>query len=124
MATILIADDDRNLAELLKTALEVDGHKVYVANDGTTGLDKIEKYHPDLCILDVMMPGMEGYDVAYLSKIDRAYKPKVIIISAKSKDFDKQMGRAMGADAYLSKPFEMDVLKLKVRELLAPKKVK
>lgn len=119
---ILVADDDRSIVELVQLTLESDGYKVFTAHDGSSALEKINKYHPDLLILDVMMPGMDGYDVSYLSGLDKKVKPKTIIITVKNREIDRIMGKSMGADVYINKPFDIEVLRAKVKELLTKKK--
>ena len=101
--TILIADDEEKIRELLRLYLEKDGYQVLEAADGQSALSLLEKEQIDMALLDVMMPGMDGYHV---SKRLREYSNiPVMILSAKNQDADKILGLDLGADDYLAKPF-------------------
>ena len=103
MPHILIVEDDRNIAELLQMYLEKEGYAVTVANDGGQGLAKYRAIKPDLVLLDVMMPVMDG--ITCLSKLRENYNLPVILLTAKSEDTDKILGLNIGADDYITKPF-------------------
>lgn len=103
MPKILIADDDEHIAELIELYLEKDGIAVERAADGIAAWQRIERGGIDLAILDIMMPGMDGY--ALVRKIRERYDLPVIMLSAKGEDADKILGLDLGADDYMGKPF-------------------
>ena len=100
---ILIADDEAEIRSLLKLYLENDGYSVVEAEDGIKALEMVTNEKPDLCVLDIMMPGMDGYQV--LRKIREDNNIPVIILSAKDADSEKILGLNLGADDYIAKPF-------------------
>ena len=108
--TVLVVEDDRNIAELLQMYLEKEGYAVAVANDGGQGLAKFRAIKPDLALLDVMMPVMDGWELCKAIRAE-AQTP-IIMLTAKSETSDKVHGLKAGADDYITKPFEM-------REVLA-----
>ncbi len=101
--TILIADDEVQIAELIELYLEKDGVRVIKAADGIDAWNKLEQNPVDLAILDIMMPGMDGYQL--VRKIRSKYAIPVIMLSAKTEDRDKILGLDLGADDYIAKPF-------------------
>ena len=117
--TILIVEDDANILKLLKYNLEKAGFECNTCITGESALDFLEKYNADLVVLDVMLPKMDGYKVCALLKKDARYsKIPIILFTARAQEDDKQLGTEVGADAYLTKPFEPDSLLLKIEELL------
>ena len=106
MATsVLVVEDDRNIAELLQMYLEKEGYVVTLAFDGSQGLSKFRAIHPDIVLLDVMMPVMDGWAVCRAIRADG--DTPVIMLTAKSETDDKVTGLKSGADDYITKPFEM-----------------
>ncbi|MBE5834846.1 MAG: response regulator transcription factor [Butyrivibrio sp.] len=101
---ILIAEDDKDILSLLRLYLEKDGFDVLFAEDGIVAFDMIEQEEPDLIISDIMMPGMNGYDLIQKIRKSRNNVP-IIILSAKNQDNDKILGLDIGADDYMTKPF-------------------
>lgn len=101
---ILIAEDDKDILSLLRLYLEKDGFDVLFAEDGLVAYDLIEQEEPDLVISDIMMPGMNGYDLIQKIRKSRNNVP-IIILSAKNQDNDKILGLDIGADDYMTKPF-------------------
>ncbi|MCR4832797.1 MAG: response regulator transcription factor [Butyrivibrio sp.] len=101
---ILIAEDDKDILSLLRLYLEKDGFDVLFAEDGLVAYDLIEQEEPDLVISDIMMPGMNGYDLIQKIRKSRNNVP-IIILSAKNQDNDKILGLDIGADDYITKPF-------------------
>lgn len=101
--TVLIADDESEIRRLLRLYLEKDGYQVIEAEDGLQAAKLITEKEIDLALLDIMMPGMDGYQV--LRKIRERSNIPVMILSAKSQDVDKILGLDLGADDYLAKPF-------------------
>ena len=117
MATsVLVIEDDRNISELLQMYLEKEGYVVTLAFDGGQGLSKFRTIHPDLVLLDVMMPVMDGWGVcrAIRSESDTP----VIMLTAKSETSDKVMGLKAGADDYITKPFEMKEVLARIEAVL------
>ena len=116
---ILIVDDEIEMAQMLKLRLEANQYEVMIANDGKEGLDKARKEKPDLLILDLMLPLMDGYKVCGFLKKDFRYAHiPIILFTARAQDKDKFLGQEAGADAYITKPFEPTILLRKITELL------
>jgi DNA-binding response OmpR family regulator len=101
--TILIADDEPEIRSLLRLYLENENYTVVEAEDGTQALELLRGHKPDLCILDIMMPGMDGFHV--LQELRKESNVPVMILSAKDADSEKILGLNLGADDYLAKPF-------------------
>lgn len=101
--TILVADDEKEIRDLLRLYLEKDGYRVLEAEDGLTAVSLLEQEEADMALLDIMMPGLDGYKV--LKQIRENSNIPVMILSAKNQDSDKILGLDLGADDYLSKPF-------------------
>ena len=119
MKTILLADDEANLRMLVHTTLEDPDYRIVEAEDGTAALTLAQEEHPDLLILDWMMPGMSGIDVARtLRDTPETANIPIILLTAKGQEQDKEQGRAVGAHAYLVKPFSPLELLEKVQEIL------
>ena len=117
---ILIIDDEINLVVLLESRLKMQGYEVITASDGQAGLEMAKKYKPDLIILDLMLPKMDGYTVCGLLKNDRRYaKIPIILFTARIQESDRQTGKEVGAEAYITKPFDPKVLMAKIEELLS-----
>jgi DNA-binding response OmpR family regulator len=117
---VLIADDEPNIVVSLEFLMKREGHAVSVARDGPSALEAIRRERPALVLLDVMMPGMSGFEVCQAVRADESLAGvKILMLSAKGRDTDVAKGQAMGADAYMTKPFSTRELADKVRELLA-----
>ncbi len=117
MATsVLIVEDDRNIAELLQMYLEKEGYAVTIAGDGGQGLTKFRAIKPDLVLLDVMMPVMDGWAVC--NAIRAEAQTPIIMLTAKSETADKVQGLKAGADDYITKPFEMREVLARVEAVL------
>jgi len=101
--TILVADDEKEIRELLRLYLENSGYKVIEAEDGQQALDSLRSGHIDLCLLDIMMPKVDGYHV--LQELRKESNIPVMILSAKDADSEKILGLNLGADDYMAKPF-------------------
>lgn len=116
---ILLVDDEMDFVSLVKARLETADYDVVTAFDGKEALEKAKKEKPDLIILDLMLPKMDGYKVCGLLKKDTRYsKLPIILFSAKAQESDMELGKEVGADAYITKPFEPEVLMGKIRELM------
>lgn len=119
MATILVIDDDELVSRTLQRALKLYGYQVMVAQSGTEGLQLARRHRPDLFVLDIMMPGADGYQVCRQIRGDPLLKElPVLFLTARAKDEDKIEGFRAGADDYLSKPFNMEELQLRVKAIL------
>lgn len=115
---LLIVDDEVDLAQLIKFRMENNGYDVLLAHDGQSALEMARKERPDLIILDLMLPKMDGYKVCGLLKKDSRYSHiPIIIFTAKGQEDDMKLGQELGADAYIVKPFEPQVLLGKIKEL-------
>jgi DNA-binding response OmpR family regulator len=116
---ILIVEDEEGIVKLVKMYLEHHRYEVITANDGQEGLGKAKTEKPDLIVLDLMLPKMDGYKVCGLLKKDTRYaKIPVILFTAKAQEKDVKLGQEVGADAYITKPFEPEVLLSKIEELI------
>ena len=114
--SVLVVEDDRNIAELLQMYLEKEGYAVTVAEDGGKGLSKFRAIKPDLVLLDVMMPVMDGWSVCRAIRAE-AQTP-VIMLTAKGELDDKVAGLKQGADDYITKPFEMKEVLARIEAVL------
>lgn len=122
---IFIAEDDQHFCELYQMALGIEGYNVLCAYNGKDALDRIPQETPDLVILDVMMPEMDGYEVCRrLRELPDFALTPIIMLTALATDDDKIKGYNVGADDYLTKPFPLRVLKAKVRGLIERKNAK
>lgn len=116
---ILVVDDEKDLVETLTFRLEANSYEVLKAYDGQEGLDKAKKEKPDLIILDLMLPKIDGYKVCRMLKFDEKYKHiPVILFTARAQESDRKMGGEVGADAYITKPFEPKALLDKIAQLI------
>ncbi len=114
--SVLIVEDDKNIAELLQMYLEKEGYAVTIAGDGGLGLAKFRAIQPDIVLLDVMMPVMDGWTVCKAIRAES--KTPVIMLTAKSETDDKVAGLKSGADDYVTKPFEMKELLARIEAVL------
>ncbi len=113
---ILIVDDDENICELLRLYLEKDGFETVVANDGLTAVKYAEKYNPDLILLDIMLPELDGWQVC--REIRKNSETPIIMLTAKGEVFDKILGLELGADDYVSKPFDTKEVIARIKAVL------
>jgi DNA-binding response OmpR family regulator len=118
-ANVLLVDDDPVILKLLQVNFEMEGFHVSTANDGVEGLEKARAERPDIVLLDIMMPRMDGLEVTRALKGDPETKDiPIILLSAKAQASDIQAGKDIGADDYLTKPFDPLELLDRVNELL------
>jgi len=104
---VVIADDDVDTLNIVKVKLEAHGLRVVTVRDGQAALATVRQYRPWLVILDVMMPRLNGFQVARMIKFDKRLKPTpVLLLTARTQQADKDMGRQVGADEYITKPFD------------------
>lgn len=116
---ILVADDSATVVDMIKAALEDRHFKVITAHDGQEALDKAYKEMPDLILLDIEMPKINGYMVCKRLKDDPKTKDiPIVVLTVKDKESDRQWGLGMGADEYLSKPFEVEKIVEIIKERL------
>ncbi|MDP8297509.1 MAG: response regulator [Candidatus Orphnella occulta] len=116
---ILVVDDEEDIVALVRIRLEAEGYEVLVASDGQQALDTAKKEMPNLIILDLMLPKIDGYKVCRMLKFDERYKKiPIILFTARSQSSDKDLGMEVGADAYLTKPFDSKVLLDSIKRLL------
>ena len=116
---ILIVDDEPNIVVPLQFLMEQNSYDVMVAYSGEEALETIAKFDPDLILLDIMLPGIDGYEVCQIVRLDPGRRHvKIIFLTAKGRDTDLARGMSLGADAYIVKPFSNAELTDRVRSLL------
>ena len=116
---ILIVDDEPDIVETIKFNLELEGIECTAAYDGEEALSKAKKENPDLIILDIMLPKINGYKIARLLKFDELYKHiPIIMLTARTQEKDISLGEQTGADEYITKPFDMERLVAPVKKYL------
>lgn len=113
---ILVVDDDLNICELLKLYLENEGYTAYVANDGKAAVDMFNEKSPDLVLLDIMLPKMDGWQVC--REIRKTSSVPIIMLTAKGETFDKVLGLELGADDYVTKPFDSKEVMARIKAVL------
>jgi DNA-binding response OmpR family regulator len=117
---ILIVDDEPNIVISLEFLMMREGHEVRVARDGEAGLAAVRTHRPDLVVLDVMMPKLDGFAVLEAVRADpKLAATRILMLTAKGREAEQAKGLALGADAYMPKPFSTRELVDKVKELLA-----
>jgi DNA-binding response OmpR family regulator len=116
---ILIVDDEPSIVVPIQFLMEQQGYSVLVAENGEDALDAIYKYKPDLILLDIMLPRIDGYEVCEIVRLNPEYRDiKIIFLTAKGREVEIAKGLALGANAYITKPFSNTQLVAKVKELL------
>ncbi|MCX7946209.1 MAG: response regulator [Hydrogenophilus sp.] len=116
---VVVVDDEEAIALALEYLLRKAGYEVAVAGDGESALHVIEEFQPDLVLLDVMLPGRDGYEVCQTIRSSGSFpQPKVVMLTAKGREAERAKGLAVGADAYVVKPFASADLLAKVEMLL------
>ena len=119
-ASVLIVDDEPNIVLSLEFLMRQAGYDVRVARDGDAALAAVAESVPDLVLLDVMMPGRDGYEVCQSIRANPACaRTRIAMLTARSRDVEREKGIALGADAYVTKPFSTRALVERVREMLA-----
>ena len=118
---ILIVDDEADLVSVLRLGLELEGFQVIDAGDGELWLERARKDQPDLILLDLMLPKLDGYKVCRALKFDEAYKRlPIFILSARPGEQDRRLAFEMGAEAFITKPYELPDLVARIRRRLGP----
>ena len=116
---ILLVEDEKDMMEMVKFRLEQAGFEVITAYDGETVMDTLNHKLPDLILLDLMLPRIDGYEVCRRLKADEQYKKvPIAMFTARASESDKKRGYEVGADAYITKPFEPGEFLNKIRQLL------
>ncbi len=119
MKRILIVEDEKDLAELIAFNLEKEGYRPIIALDGISGMEAAHKDSPDLVLLDLMLPGIQGTDICKILKRDeRTAGIPIIMLTAKGEEIDRVVGLEVGADDYITKPFSTRELMLRVKAVL------
>ena len=113
---ILIVDDDNNIAELISLYLTKERYETAIASDGEEAITMFGEFHPDLIILDIMLPGIDGYEVC--RRIRQTSAVPIIMLSAKGETFDRVLGLELGSDDYMVKPFDSKELVARVKAVL------
>ena len=116
MAKILVVDDDTNICELLRLYLEKDGYDTVIVNDGTTALARFQQEGADLVLLDIMLPGRDGWQIC--REIRKSSNVPIIMLTAKTETFDEVLGLELGADDYITKPFDTKTVLARVKAVL------
>lgn len=116
--SVLVVDDEPQVVWMLQFSLEAEGYQTYSARDGRSALDEVREHHPELMLLDIMMPVMDGWAVLEeLQGLPREERPRVIVVSARTSLRDKAKAAELGADAFVTKPFNVDDLLLVLHDL-------
>ena len=116
--SVLVVDDEPQVVWMLRFSLEAEGYQTFSASDGRAALDELQAHRPQLMLLDVMMPVMDGWSVLEeLRALPEAERPRVVVVSARSSLRDRAKAAELGADAFVSKPFNVDDLLGLVRDL-------
>jgi two-component system, OmpR family, alkaline phosphatase synthesis response regulator PhoP len=116
---VLIVDDEPNIVTPIEFLMRQRGYETRVARDGDDALSEVESFHPDLVLLDVMLPRRSGFEVCQKLR-DRGWADlKIVMLTAKGRDIEIEKGMALGADAYVTKPFSTGELVARVSEMLA-----
>ena len=109
--SVLVVDDEPQVVWVLEFSLQGEGYRTYSAHDGMEALDQIERHHPELMVLDVMMPRMDGWAVLEaLADMPLAERPRVVMVTALTSAMDRARAERLGAAAFVPKPFDMDHL--------------
>jgi len=116
---VLVIDDEKDILELVRYNLEKEGYRIITAQDGEAGLEAAARYAPDVVIVDLMLPGIDGLDVCRRLRADpRAARTPIIMLTAKSTETDRIVGLEMGADDYVTKPFSPRELTARIKAVL------
>lgn len=113
---ILVVDDDQNICELLRLYLEKEGYAVKIVNDGVSAVNAFKQENPDLMILDIMLPKLDGWQVC--REIRKFSDKPIIMLTAKGETFDKVLGLELGADDYMTKPFDTKEMVARIKAVL------
>ena len=116
---ILIVDDEPNIVVPLQFLMEQNGYRVFLAHSGEEALESVSKYLPDLILLDIMLPGIDGYEVCEIVRLNPEWRDmKIIFLTAKGREVDIAKGMVLGADEYITKPFSNQLIIDTIKKLL------
>ena len=122
MPRILIVDDEPNIVLALELLMKREGYEIRTVGDGERAVEAAGTFRPDLILLDVMMPRMDGYEVCQRIRADASLKDiAIVMLTAKGREVEREKGLALGADLYITKPFSTREVVIKVKEVLASK---
>ena len=122
MHRILIVDDEPNIVLALELLMKKEGYEVHTVDDGERAVQAAKELRPDLILLDIMMPKMDGYEVCQSIRSDALLKDvSIIMLTAKGREVEREKGMALGADHYITKPLSTRQVVMKVREILTAK---
>jgi DNA-binding response OmpR family regulator len=116
---ILLVEDDMDIAFMVRSRLEADGYEVHVVHTGEAGLEKIKEAPPDLVVLDVILPGKNGYEVCACIKEDKSLSLPVVMLTSNQRHVDEKRGYLVKADAYIRKPMSNQLLLPEIKRLLS-----
>ena len=116
MTKILVVDDDSNICELLRLYLEKEGYHVIITQDGDSAVNAFQEHNPDLVLLDIMLPVLDGWQVC--REIRKSSRAPIIMLTAKGEVFDKVLGLELGADDYVTKPFDAKEVLARIKAVL------
>jgi DNA-binding response OmpR family regulator len=120
MHRILIVDDEPNIVLALELLMKREGYAVQSVDDGQKAFDTVREFRPDLIILDIMMPKMDGYEVCQRIRADASLKDvSIIMLTAKGREVEREKGLALGADYYVTKPFSTREVMMMIKEVLS-----
>jgi len=120
MHRILIVDDEPNIVLALELLMKKEGYEVHAVDDGERAVQAAKELRPDLILLDIMIPKMDGYEVCQRIRSDALLKDiSIIMLTAKGREVEREKGLALGADHYITKPFSTRQVVMKVKEILA-----
>ena len=109
--SVLVVDDEPQVVWVLEFSLQGEGYRTYSAHDGFEAMDQVHRHHPELMVLDVMMPRMDGWSVLEeLAKLPAVERPRVVMLTALTSGLDKARAESLGAAAFVTKPFDIDQL--------------
>jgi DNA-binding response OmpR family regulator len=118
--SVLVVEDEADLGWVIRFNLELEGYRTYVASNGKAALELLEEVAPDVMLLDLMMPVMDGWAVLHEIRRRDLHAPRVVVVSARTAAVDRRRAEEYGVDAFVPKPFEMDELLITIRGLLPP----
>ncbi len=124
MAKILVIEDGRMTIEILKKGFASTDHECEFVTDGLEGLKTAKKVMPDIILLDIMLPGMNGYKICRLLKFDKKYRNiPILMLTSRSMSEDKKLGMTTGADSFITKPFDINDLLAEIERLISNRTV-
>lgn len=118
----MIVDDEPNIVLALELLMKKEGYEVHSVDDGQKAFDSVREFQPDLIILDIMMPKMDGYEVCQRIRADASFRDiSIIMLTAKGREVEREKGLALGADYYITKPFSTREVMMRVKDIMSAK---